>query len=183
MKIIAFVGMPASGKSEAGRVAVDQGIYVINMGDVIREEVVRRGLEPTDVNTGGVGTDLRENEGMDAVAKRCIPKINNSGTDMVVIDGVRGIAEVEMFKQEFGEDFTLVNIDSSIQMRLERVKARGRSDDMTDIEALRRRDERELGWGMGEAITASDITISNTTGLEEFRQKIVKLLEELHDKS
>ena len=183
MKIIAFVGMPASGKSEAARVAGDQGIYVINMGDVIREEVVQSGLEPTDANTGGVGTDLRENEGMDAVAKRCVPKINNSGTDMVVIDGVRGIAEVEFFKQEFGDDFTLVNIDSSIQTRLERVKARGRSDDMTDIEALRRRDERELGWGMGEAMEASDITIANTTGLEEFKQEIVELLERLHDRS
>ncbi|MCL7410655.1 MAG: flagellar hook-basal body complex protein FliE [Methanosarcinaceae archaeon] len=183
MKIIAFVGMPASGKSEAARVAGNQGIYVINMGDVIREEVMRRGLEPTDANTGGVGTDLRENEGMDAVAKRCVPKINNTGTDMIVIDGVRGIAEVEFFKQEFGKDFTLVNIDSSIQMRLERVKARGRSDDMTDINALRRRDERELSWGMGEAIKASDITISNAAGLEKFKQDIVKLLERFHDKS
>jgi len=183
MKIIAFVGMPASGKSEAAMVAGNQGIYVINMGDVIREEVVRRGLEPTDANTGGVGTDLRDNEGMDAVAKRCVPKINNSDADMIIIDGVRGIAEVEFFKQEFGEDFTLVNIDSSIQMRLERVKARGRSDDMTDINALRRRDERELSWGMGEAIKASDITIANTTGLEKFKQDIVELLERFHDKS
>ena len=183
MKIIAFVGMPASGKSEAARVAGDHGIYVINMGDVIREEVVRRGLEPTDANTGGVGTDLRENEGMNAVAKRCVPKINNSGTDMVVIDGVRGIAEVEFFKQEFGDDFTLVNIESSIRMRLERVKTRGRSDDMTGMDALRRRDERELGWGISEAIEASDITISNTTGLEEFKQEIMGLLGQLHDRS
>ena len=102
---------------------------------------------------------------------------------MVVIDGVRGIAEVEFFKQEFGDDFTLVNIDSPIQTRLDRVKVRGRSDDMTDIEALRRRDDRELGWGMGEAITASDITISNTTGLNEFKQDIMELLEQLHDRS
>jgi len=183
MKIIAFVGMPASGKSEAARVAGDQGIYVINMGDVIREEVARRGLEPTDANTGGVGTDLRENEGMDAVAKRCVPKINNSGTGMVVIDGVRGIAEVEFFKQEFGGDFTLVNIDSSIRMRLMRVKARGRSDDMTDIDALRNRDERELGWGMGGAVEAADITIPNASGLKEFKHSIVELLEQLHDRN
>ncbi|MGP8321807.1 MAG: dephospho-CoA kinase [Methanosarcinaceae archaeon] len=183
MKIIAFVGMPASGKSEAGRVAEDKGIYVINMGDVIRKEVMRRGLEPTDANTGSVGTSLRKNEGMDAVAKYCVPIIINSGTDMVVIDGVRGIAEVEFFKQEFGEDFMLVNIDSPIRIRLERVKARGRSDDMTNIDALRIRDERELGWGMSEAIEAADITILNAAGLEEFKHSIVELLEQIHDKS
>lgn len=183
MRIIAFVGMPASGKSVAGRVARDKGIHVINMGDVIREEVLRRGLEPTDANTGGVGTDLRENEGMDAVAKYCVPKINSSGTDMVVIDGVRGIAEIEFFKKEFGKDFTLVNINSPIRMRLERVKVRGRSDDMTNIDALRNRDERELGWGLGKAIQAADITIPNAAGIKKFKHSILELLEQFHDKS
>ena len=40
MKIIAFVGMPASGKSEAARIAAKMGIPVVNMGDVIRKEVI-----------------------------------------------------------------------------------------------------------------------------------------------
>ena len=40
MKIIAFVGMPASGKSEASRIAAEMGIPVIIMGDVIRKEVL-----------------------------------------------------------------------------------------------------------------------------------------------
>ncbi|HWQ95734.1 MAG TPA: AAA family ATPase, partial [Candidatus Methylomirabilis sp.] len=36
MKLIAFVGMPASGKSEAAAIAKKMGISVINMGDVVR---------------------------------------------------------------------------------------------------------------------------------------------------
>jgi len=44
MKIIAFVGMPASGKSEASGVAKGLGIPVVNMGDVVREETANRGL-------------------------------------------------------------------------------------------------------------------------------------------
>src|SRR6056297_2401812 len=115
-KILAFVGMPASGKSEASSVLKNHGITVINMGDVIREEVVRRGLEATDANTGGVGTDLRENEGMDAVARRCIPKIINAVDDFIAIDGVRSVSEVDLFKQEFGDDFTLVSIDSPLEI-------------------------------------------------------------------
>jgi len=176
MKIIAFVGMPASGKSEAAAVARNHGIPVINMGDVIREEV-------TCANTGGVATDLRKREGMDAVAKRCIPKITVAAADLVVVDGVRGIAEVECFKKEFGSDFTLVSITSPIELRLERVRSRGRSDDMTDIDTLRRRDEREFGWGMGEAIKAADIVIVNTAELDKFRQKIIELMEHPHDRS
>ncbi|WP_406656030.1 dephospho-CoA kinase [Methanolobus sp. ZRKC2] len=176
-RILAFVGMPASGKSEASAVLHRKGIAVINMGDVIREEVVRRGLEPTDANTGGVGTDLREKEGRDAVACRCVPKIKDANSDFIGIDGVRSVPEVECFKKAFGEDFTLVSIDSPLEVRFARVMARGRSDDMQDIDALKVRDERELGWGMGEAMKVADIVITNNSTLEEFTEKITALLE------
>lgn len=175
-KILAFVGMPASGKSAAASILGESGIKVINMGDVIREEVVRRGLEPTDINVGGVGTDLRKKEGKDIVAKRCIPKIQAADSEFLVVDGVRSLAEINCFKQAFGSDFTLVTIDAPIEIRFARVQARKRSDDMTDINALRVRDERELGWGMGEAIAAADIVIENMGTLEEFRKKVLNVV-------
>ena len=157
MKIIAFVGMPASGKSEAARIASKMGIPVINMGDVIRKEVLKRGLEPTDSNTGMVATDLRKCE-------------------LVVVDGVRGIAEVECFRQEFGKGFILISIYAPIEVRFSRIQKRGRSDDMNSIDGLRRRDERELGWGMGEAIEASSIEIENSFSLETFRKDVIEVL-------
>ncbi|WP_340819927.1 AAA family ATPase [Methanolobus sp. WCC4] len=176
-KILAFVGMPASGKSEAASVLRQKGITVINMGDVIREEVVRRGLEPTDANTGGVGTDLRENEGRDAVAKRCIPKIQATNEAFIGIDGVRSVPEVERFKEAFGDDFTLVSVDSPLEIRFQRVLARKRCDDMKDISELKVRDERELGWGMGEAMEIADVVVENNDTLEEFVEKITALVE------
>ncbi|WP_370574082.1 dephospho-CoA kinase [Methanomethylovorans sp.] len=172
-KILAFVGMPASGKSVAASILGESGIKVVNMGDVIREEVVRRGLESTDANVGGVGTDLRNKEGKDAVAKRCIPKIQAAGSDFLVVDGVRSLAEINCFKQAFGSDFTLVTIDAPLETRFARVQARKRSDDMKDIDALRVRDDRELGWGMGEAIAAADLVIENTGTLDDFRKKVL----------
>ena len=176
MKIIAFVGMPASGKSEAARIASRMGIPVINMGDVIRKEVLRRGLEPTDSNTGMVATDLRKCEGMDAVARYCISQIRETGSELVVVDGVRGIAEVECFRQEFGKGFILISIYTPIEVRFSRIQKRGRSDDMDSIDGLRRRDERELGCGMGEAIEASSIEIENNFSLETFRKDVVNVL-------
>jgi dephospho-CoA kinase len=176
MKIIAFVGMPASGKSEAARIASKMGIPVINMGDVIRKEVLRRGLEPTDSNTGTVATDLRKREGMDAVAGRCISQIREVGSELVVVDGVRGIAEVERFRNEFGIGFILISIYTPIGVRFSRIQKRSRSDDMDSIDGLRRRDERELGWGMGEAIEASSIEIENNFSLETFRKDVIEVL-------
>ncbi|MFP4655153.1 MAG: AAA family ATPase [Methanohalobium sp.] len=179
MKIIAFVGMPASGKSEASSVVEKLGIKVVNMGDVIREEVEKRSLEPTDANVGGVANQLRDEEGLDVVAKKCVPKIMKLNEDLIAIDGIRGIAEVEYFKKEFGDKFTLVSIDSPIEMRFKRVQKRKRSDDMTDIDELKHRDEREISWGMNEAMDIADIVIENTGTLEDFRHKIKSLIEYL----
>jgi len=176
MKIIAFVGMPASGKSEASRIAAEMGIPVIIMGDVIRKEVLKRGLEPNDSNTGMVATDLRKCEGMDAVSRRCVSQIRETGSELVVVDGVRGIAEVECFRQEFGKGFNLISIYAPIEIRFSRVQKRGRSDDMNSIEGLRNRDERELSWGMGEAIEASNVEIENKSTLEAFRKDVVEVL-------
>jgi dephospho-CoA kinase len=179
MKIIAFVGMPASGKGEAANLVKEMGYTVVNMGDVIREEVRLLGLEPTDENLGGIGTKLRREEGLAAVARKCIPKLASLDVDTAIVDGVRNIEEVDLFKGEFGDDFLLINIEANDNDRLERIRKRGRADDkLMDVDALRVRDERELGWGMGESIKRADLTIENNGTVEEFREKVKKALEE-----
>jgi dephospho-CoA kinase len=90
---------------------------------------------------------------------------------------VRSVPEVELFKEAFGNDFTLVSVDSPLEVRFSRVLARKRSDDMEDIGALKARDERELGWGMGEAMEIADLVIDNNGSLEEFNDKITALME------
>ncbi len=178
MKIIAFVGLPLSGKSTASSVAREMGVPVIVMGDVVREEVKRRGLELTDENAGKIASELREKEGMDAIAKKCIPKIRELNSDVVVIDGIRGIAEVERFKKAFGEDFVLIAIESPIELRFERALKRCRDDDrdIKSIEDLKKRDEREISWGMLEAMKVANLTVENSGDIEDFKDKIRRIL-------
>ena len=179
MKLIAFVGMPASGKSEAAAIARGFGIPVVNMGDVVREETARRGLPATDENIGGTGTALRKEEGMDVIARRCVPGIRLLNSSVVVVDGIRNLDEINYFKEQFGEDFKLITIHTPFEQRFERVKSRGRSDDMKSMEELKKRDEREKGWGLDKAIEKADITINNTGTIEKFRSEIEKLLGKL----
>lgn len=179
MKLIAFVGMPASGKSEASAVAHIMKIPVVSMGDVVREETARKALPPTDENIGGTGTALRRDEGMDAIAKRCVPKIRAQKGNVVVVDGTRNIDEVTYFKNQFGDDFKLIAINAPFELRFERVKKRARSDDMTGTDDLKKRDERERGWGLDRAIALADMTIDNTGSIEEFQKKIKSLLRTL----
>jgi predicted RNA binding protein with dsRBD fold (UPF0201 family)/cytidylate kinase len=178
MKIIAFVGYPLSGKTTASKIARKMGIPVIVMGDVIREELRKRGLELTDKNAGALANELRKKEGMDAIAKRCIPKIREAAKEsgVVVIDGIRGIAEVERFKNEFGDDFLLVAIHSDTDVRFERAKRRKRSDDVSTVEDLMNRDKREESWGMDEAIRAANLTIENDSDMQTFIEKVEAIL-------
>lgn len=184
MKIIAFVGLPASGKSEASKVGQKMGFEVVVMGDVVREEVKKRGLLPTDKNVGGVANDLRKREGMDAIAKRCIPLIrerNAENTDVIIIDGIRGLAEVKKFREVFCDDFKLIKIDTPLEKRFTRLKERARSDCLDSLGGLKKRDERELGWGMKEAMDLADIVILNEESLKEFQNRVRLAIGKLRD--
>ncbi len=178
MKLIAFVGYPLSGKSTAAKIAEEMGIPVVIMGDIIRKEVMERGLELNDENAGKVAKELREKEGMDAVAKKCLPEIKRkaSNTGVVIVDGIRGIAEIERFRKEFGDDFILIGIESSTEKRFERALKRRREDDIDSIDKLRERDRREESWGMSEAFEKANIIVENNSDIDSFREKIREIL-------
>ena len=178
IQVLAFVGAPASGKTEAASVAKTLGIPIVTMGDVVRAELRRRGLPLSDENAGRIASELRAQEGMDAIAKRCIPEVKAIAGKkaVIVIDGIRGISEVETFKKEFGTDFTLVRVDAPLNLRYERIKTRGRGDDSLSIEEFKTREERENEWGLGEAMKNADKVITNTDSRELFKEQIEEIL-------
>lgn len=180
MKIVGFVGMPGSGKSVAADVARKLKIPVVVMGDVIREEAARRGLDPTDKNLGNVGNDLRDKEGPDAIAARCLAKIRETKADVVVVEGIRSKSEVDLFRKS-SNGFSLIEVFVPDEVRIARIASRGRSDDANESDlakAVASRDARELGWGMGEAIRAADLRIENSGSVAEFEGRVRRILVE-----
>jgi dephospho-CoA kinase len=178
MKVIGVVGLPASGKGEFSKIAAGMGVPVIVMGDMIRNAVKDAGMNPTDANLGAMANKLRAERGMDAIAHLCVPEIQRQTAPLVLIDGIRGDAEVKVFRTAF-PGFTLVGIDSSFENRLSRVAARGRPDDFQTSDELRTRDERELGWGLGKALKQANLKIKNNGTLTEFSVAVHKLLDEI----
>ena len=175
MRVIGFVGLPGSGKSEAAAVARELDIPVVTMGDVIRQACRDRDLDP-ESHHGEMAQTLREESGPAAIAERSLPMIDEalSASDVVVVDGIRSDVEVERFEDAFGADFTLVAVDAPFDVRAARIDARGRDD--TAAESLEQRDERELGFGMGQAIERADVTVENTASLEAFHDRVRELL-------
>ena len=180
MKVFGTVGLPGSGKGEAANVADAVGVPVVVMGDVIREECRRRGLDPAE-HHGRMAETLREEEGAAAVAERTLPRIREASethdSTAVLVDGLRSTVELERFREAFGDRFTLVAIHAPFETRAERLDDRGRDDSDSDLEALRKRDERELELGLGETIERADVDIDNTGSLAEFRDRIRELLD------
>jgi len=162
-------------------VAEEVGIPVVVMGDVIRAECRRRGLDPAEHHGRMAGT-LREEEGDDAIATRTLPLPGGGGggrrraRDTVLVDGLRSTVELERFREAFGDDFTLVAVRAPFEIRAERLDDRGRDESDSDLEALRERDAREIELGLGETLERADVEIDNNGTLAAFRGRVREVL-------
>ena len=174
-KVVGVVGMPGSGKSVADEVAREMGFSIVIMGDVIRDEVTKRGLAPTPENVGKVMVKIRREEGPAVVATRCISKIQNTLKREVIVEGLRSLDEIYEFRRNFS-NFKIIAIHVSPEIRFHRVFGRNRSDDSTDWNTFLTRDLREIEVGIGSAIALADYMIINESSLQSFRVNIRKCL-------
>ena len=169
-----LTGMPGAGKEEFVKVALERGFKVVRMGDVVREEASRRSLVMTDRGIGGFASSERQEHGPGIWAVRCLPYIKDQDT---VIDGSRSTFELDVFRNALGGRMRLVAIHASPALRFERLKQRNRSDAPRSEEEFRQRDEREMGWGLGNLIAQADLVIMNEGTLDEFHGKVAEELD------
>ncbi|KUG15360.1 putative dephospho-coa kinase archaeal [hydrocarbon metagenome] len=98
----------------------------------------------------------------------------------MLVDGIRGDAEVDFFRAHFPR-FILVGVDAPFPVRLARLNSRGRDDDMLDAGDLTARDAREVSWGLGRALALADHLVGNGGTMEEFERETRRLLEEIRE--
>jgi len=147
------------------------------MGDAVRAEARRRGVEPTGEAMRKLMLELRAERGPAVVAELCFPLIDSSGP-LTLIEGIRSLHEVRAFEGRYGR-LILIAVHSSPRTRFERLRARGRPDDPSDWEEFRKRDETELSVGVGSAIALADYIIVNEGTVEELKEEARKLLRRL----
>jgi len=157
--IVCLTGMPGAGKSTIANGLKEKGFEIINMGDAVRAEAEKRNLEPTGQNLGKLMLELREKNGPGAVAELIKPSIENSNSNVIVIDGIRSNDEIQVLKKS--ANVKLLSILASTDTRFTFLHERGRSDDPKSKEIFEERDNRELGVGVGKSIESADESISN----------------------
>ena len=175
--LICITGMPGSGKSIIAKAALDLELPVINMGDVVREETLKRYGNITPDLMRRVSADLRREYGNNIIAIRTLEKIKSLNKRIIVIDGVRSLDEIKVFKG-YG-DVVIVAIHASPRTRFERIRRRGRPGDPDNWDDFMKRDLVELSFGIGNVIALADYMIINEGSIEEAYKRAREILERL----
>ena len=171
-----ITGMPGSGKGKVieilSKILEDRGekLEVVVMGDIVRAETLKlyHSLESPLVSR--VANDYRKRYGKDIWAKRTI-----ISSLPCIIDGIRSMHEVRVFKENY-PDFFLIAVIADPAIRYERIKSRARADDEMTYENFLIRDSREEGWGIGECIEYADMRIENNSTPEALKESILEIL-------
>ena len=174
--IVCLTGMPGSGKSTIVSALKAKGLGALNLGDGVRAEAKKRNLELTGENLGKLMLELRDKNGPGAVANLLTEKIQNSQSEVIIIDGVRSTAEIEVLKNV--ATVKLLSIEASADTRYKFLGSRGRSDDPETREKFEERDKREIGVGIDKSIAIADETISNSDiTLDELTERAYAVIE------
>ena len=178
--IVCLTGMPGSGKSTIVSALKAKGIEALNLGDGVRAEAKRRNLEPTGDNLGKLMLELRKKNGAGAIAELLTESIKNSQSQVIIVDGVRSTAEIEVLRNV--GLVKLLSIEATSDTRYKFLSSRGRSDDPITREKFEERDNRELSVGIGESIAIADKTIVNSDiTLDKLTERAYKVIEKWID--
>src|SRR3990167_4854060 len=110
-RVIALVGMPGSGKGTCADYLHDKhGWPVVHFGNMIYEEVQRRGLDNVNDEVF-VREDMRNKEGPAVFAKHVARKAQEhfkDGTKTVVLDGLYSWSEYKYLAETFGDALLVI---------------------------------------------------------------------------
>jgi len=172
-QIIAIVGMPGAGKSEAAEFFKEKGMPVLRFGSVIEDGIKEEGLQRTAETEKYIREKIRKKLGMAAVAIKMLPKIEeavNSESKTIILDGLYSWEEY-VFLQEKLKELLILCIFARPSVRYARLAERPVRS-FTPEEA-RKRDINELEkTNKGGPIALADYLIINEDTKENFHNEL-----------
>lgn len=173
-KIIAFVGMPGSGKSTAVDYITSKGYPKVYFGGVVLQAVKEAGLDITPQNEALIRESLREKEGNDFIAQRIIGQIQHlieAGQHRIIADGLYSWTEFKALKHAFPGELTVIAILAPKHVRHHRLANRPERP-LTEVEATER-DWREIEHlEKGGPIAMADHFIINEDSVDRLHADI-----------
>lgn len=178
--ILAFVGMPGAGKSEAAAYLRSKQIPFVRFGDLTEKRIQEKGLPLTPENEQLVRETIRKDEGMIAYAQYAKPTLEalSSANHLVGIDGLYSWEEY-LYLQSIFPSLVVVHVFAEKKIRYGRLSIRPVRPFTKEEAQIRDKSEIE-NLNKGGPIAMADYLINNSTSLEELHTQLDMLLEKLH---
>jgi len=170
--ILAIVGLPGSGKTEAASFFSQKQLPVIQFGKIINDYVDKNNLIHDEVTHKKVREGLRKKYGQQALAFLNEEKLRKAleKNSIVVIDGLRSWEEYLYLKKKFKKvKIVILALYADKELRNKRLAA---TEDRNRLRGRQRDINELLGTNMGPTVAFSDYLIDNNGSLADFKDKL-----------
>jgi dephospho-CoA kinase len=179
--VLFLVGMPGAGKSSCVAHLETKGIPSVYFGGVVVDETKRRNNGKTsEALEKVVRMELRRDEGMEAIALRMIPRIDEllKTHERVVADGLYSWSEYKVLKNHYGDQALVLALTAPRHIRHERL-ARRPVRPLTPAEASAREYAEIENLEKGGPIANADYTVNNDADPLTMLQDLDRILYEI----
>ena len=175
--LLALAGLAGAGKTTVIGILERLGFgHRFYAGQVLRDEVERRGLVLTPQNERVVRTDLRDQRGMDVFARLAYPSLSHmicSGP--VLLDAIYCVEERDFYRESFGTSMQVLAIRACRETRANRLALR--EERPIGIDDLAHRDALELGrYRLADVTSSADLIIDNEDSLSQLEEVLRGLI-------
>lgn len=170
--IIAIVGLPGTGKTDAADFFQKKNLPTISFGKIINNYINQKNLPHNEETHKKVREEIRKKYGKEALAVLNIEKIkeNLKNNSIIIIEGMRSWEEYLYLKKEFPKvKLVIVCLFTDKDIRYKRISKRNNRSEHYGEE----RDINEIvGINMGPTIAYADFVIKNNYSLKDFYDKL-----------
>jgi len=178
--IIALVGLPGAGKTDAAAFFTEKAFPVISFGKVINDYIDKEGLAHSEEVHKKVREELRVKHGKQALAVLNQEKLKKAlhKHQIIVIDGMRSWEEYTYLKENMKHvRIFIVNIYADKKIRhhraANRTYRRNLFGEQRDINEL-------IGTNMGPTIAFADFVVKNNFSKEDFNDKLESVYRQIY---
>lgn len=180
-KIVAFVGMPGSGKSTAVEHLTQKLLPKVHFGTIVLQAIEDAGLVVTESNEAHMRETLRQQKGDDFIAQQIIEQINrlvDAGQHHIVADGLYSWTEFKALKHAFPGELSVIAVLASGHIRHHRLA--NRPDHPLTAEQAKTRDWSEIEHlEKGGPIAMADRFIVNEGTLDQYLATVTVAAQEI----
>lgn len=175
--ILGLTGPIASGKGTIKKYLVEKyGAKECRFSTPLRDILARLDLEVSRDSLVRLSTSLRQTFGEDTLAKAIAADAAKLDADIVVVDGVRRMADIVYLSKLPG--FVLASVDADAKVRYERMKLRNenKGDDAKTFEDFLADHQRETELTIPEVMSHATFAFENSGSMEKLFEQADKVV-------